>query len=93
MSKSIYDKFVSIESDATTAETNREFRVSRILLISNDGLEDVVFNFAGDTTTGVGKFTLKPKESLSDLEIPANVLYYRATSGTQAFRAWGVLSN
>jgi hypothetical protein len=84
-----FTDFVSIETNATTADQVAAFNVSFITLISNDGTDDVVFNFMGVDTNGAKSFTLKQGDSISEIPINCKVVHYRAVNGVQAIRIWG----
>jgi hypothetical protein len=83
-----YNQPVSIETNATTTEQNDEFDIDFLGFIINDGDENITFNF-NQGTSSEGSFTLEPGEYREDEQIRADKLYYKAASGTQAFRAWG----
>lgn len=80
---------VSVETSATTTEANSSFSVEFISMIVNDGTDDIKFNFDANTSSA-GTITLKPGEVLTDFPRSCSTLYYKAVSGTQPFRAWGV---
>jgi len=79
----------SVSASATTTEANSAFNVEHIIFLANDGSGDIIFNFDA-ATTAAGAFTLKTGEALSDIPRKVTTLYYKATSGTQTFRALGV---
>lgn len=79
----------SVETTATTTESTATFDVDYISMISNDGTDDILFNFDANTSAA-GTITLKAGEVLSDFPRACNVLYFKAKSGSQPFRAWGV---
>lgn len=80
---------VSVETTATTTEASSPFNVSQIIAIKNDGNDSIFINFDASTTAS-NKMTLKPGDSIGDFPRNCTTLYYKANSGTQAFRAWGV---
>lgn len=80
---------VSLETNATTTEASSSFNVDLIAAISNDGTDNILFNFDANTSSA-GTITLKPGEVLTDFPRKCTTIYYKALSGTQPFRAWGV---
>jgi heme-binding NEAT domain protein len=62
--------------------------VKEILLISNDGLYDITFNFDG-AVDGEGAFILKPNESVTDWKIAVHKLHFTADDATP-FRFIGI---
>lgn len=80
---------VTLETNATTTEANAAFNVDYVVMLANDGTDSIFFNFDANTTSQ-GKITLKPGEVLTDFPRKFSTIYYRANSGTQPFRAWGV---
>lgn len=79
----------SLEANATTTEANAPFLCKEIILIANDGTDDITFNFDNETD-GEDAFTLKPGEVLTSMPITCKgTVYYKSASGTQAFRLWG----
>ena len=84
-----FGSHVSVEGNATTTEESVAFDVTYVHTISNDGTDDIKINFDADTTQP-GVITLKAGEVLEDFPRKCSTLYYKAASGTQPFRAWGV---
>ncbi len=80
---------IAVSANATTTEASSAFSVDYVSAIVNDGTDNITFNFNA-ATTAAGAFVLKPGEIYSDVPKTCTTLYYKAASGTQAFRAWGV---
>lgn len=80
----------SVEDTATTTEGSARFDVANVVFMANDGTADIYLNFDMTTNVSKGKLTLKPGERFFDFPRSCKTLYYRAASGTQAFRVWGV---
>lgn len=80
---------VAVEVIAGTSETSAPFAVSHIILISNDGADDVRINFDANTSAA-GTLTIKAGEAFMDIPRKCSTLYYKAASGNPAIRVWGV---
>lgn len=59
--------------------------------IINDGVADIIFGFDAPTTS-VQIRTVKPGEQYSGVgvSLECKTLYFKAASGSQPFRVWGV---
>lgn len=85
-----YSELTSVETEATEEDQSSNFNVNIITTISNDGSEDIIFNFDRTTNQITGRITLKAGETLNNVKLKVNQLHYRSMSGNQSFRAWGV---
>lgn len=82
----------AIETVATVEEQSGLLMVDKIIFLINDGTEDIYINF-DITTNSKSRMTVKPGESFTDVPIACETVYFRAKSGEQPFRIWGVTQN
>ena len=80
--------YVSINDTAGSEEANESVEVKEIKLMSNDGSNDITFNFDNDTDED-NTIVLKAGEQLREWEIGVGTLYYKAGDGDTAFRFIG----
>jgi len=79
---------VNLETNAGTVEGHTSVNVNKIDLIKNDGEVDIQFGFDAEIADGNYR-TLKPEESIENIDYNVGTLYYKTASGTAAFRFWG----
>lgn len=81
--------FVSVEQTSTTTVNTKIFpiTVESLVHLTNDGANDVVFYFNGDSNNA---FTLKAGESISNIEMTLSQISYKTNTSTSAFRFLGV---
>ena len=76
----------SLTADAP--ENNVVVDVKEIKLLSNDGANDITFNFENGVASD-NAFVLKAGERIEEWNIPVRTIYYNAIGGVTAFRFIG----
>lgn len=81
--------YVSKNITATNVEGNVTVNVKSVWLLSNDGSADITFNF-DNAVTEANEIILKAGEKIENFPVGMTKLYYKAASGSQAFRFMGL---
>lgn len=88
MSNVSYVPHVGRSLTAGTTEASNVVDVKEIKLLSNDGANDIAFNFENDTDD-TNAFVLKSGEKIEEWNVLVKTLYYVAADGETAFRFIG----
>lgn len=82
-------KHATVETSATTSNVPHDFDVNMIVMLANDGSDDIKVNFDADTSAA-GAWTLKAGEAVTNVPRACKKIHVKALNGSPAFRAWGV---
>jgi len=81
--------YISLSINATVVEANTEVNCSEIKFLKNDGAGDITFNIDNVIADG-NTIILKAGESLENLPIYVDKLYYKTAANATAFRFIGL---
>ncbi len=79
---------VGLKTDATGTEVSSTINARSISWISNNGANDITFNF-DDHVTSTGAFLIPAGGIMSDININVDTIYYICTAGSTDFCLFG----